>query len=98
SEVRDIKRKVLTACAVNWRSAGKFVAVQIANITRAVAEGGNFRSLLSKLSKLEAEQDAIDRELEKVDTEIERARSKRRTAEQVQQVWGRVVGRRRRVR
>src|SRR5215472_10556641 len=35
----------------------QFVAVQIANITRAVAEGGNFRSLLTTLAKLEAEQD-----------------------------------------
>ena len=48
----------------------QFVAVQIANVSKAVAEGGSFRSLMVTLEKLETEQDAISLELVKADAEI----------------------------
>ena len=69
----------------------QFNAVQINNINNAIAEGGNFRSLLLTLERLEKEQDELCQQVEAIDGEIAAATIKRPTAEQVQQVWRSLV-------
>lgn len=69
----------------------QFVALQIGNLTTAIAQGGNLRSLLSTLERLEKEQTEVLQALERVEREIRQATIKRPTAEQVQSVWSQVV-------
>lgn len=70
----------------------QFNAVQISNLVNAVAQGGNSRSLVTTLERLEAEQDELIRQLAVIETEIAQATVKRPTAVQVQRVWGETLG------
>ena len=69
----------------------QFNAVQIGNLVNAVAQGGNARSLVTTLERLEAEQDDLCRKLVDIEGEIAQATVKRPTAEQVQQDWEEVL-------
>ena len=69
----------------------QFNAVQIANLVNAVAQGGNSRSLLATLERLETEQDDLCRQLAQIEAEIAQATVKRPTAAQVQEIWGEVL-------
>ncbi len=65
--------------------------VQIANLVNAVAQGGNSRSLLAALERLETEQDDLCRHLAEIEAEIAQATVKRPTAAQAQGIWGKVL-------
>jgi len=65
--------------------------VQIGNLVNAVADGGNSRSLLATLERLEAEQDQLCRQLADIEAEIAQATVKRPTAAQVQEIWGEIM-------
>ena len=69
----------------------QFLALQISNINNAIAQGGNLRSLLVTLERLEREHDDACCQLHSIETEIAAATIKRPTAEQVQGVWSEFV-------
>ncbi len=69
----------------------QFVALQISNINNAIAQGGNFRSLLVTLERLEREQEDACGQLRSIEAEIAAATIKRPTAKQVQEAWGEVI-------
>ena len=69
----------------------QFNAVQIGNLVNAVAQGGNSRSLVATLERLEAEQDDLCHQIVDIDAEIAQATVKRPTAAQVQELWVEVL-------
>ena len=70
----------------------QFVGVQIKNLGEAIANGSNsFRSLIAMLETKEKEQDALDRELRKMDEEIQMNTFERPEAKDVQAYWSEFV-------
>ena len=69
----------------------QFNAVKISNLDKSLYKGGNSRSLLATLERLETEQDDLCCQLAQIEAEIAQATVKRPTAAQVQGIWGEVL-------
>ena len=68
----------------------QFLEMQIANFVKAVGEGRCSPSIMAALEKAEAEQQAVQTQLEDAERAVRQATRKRPTAERVAQAWGRI--------
>ena len=66
------------------------VEMRIANYVKAIGDGRMSDALLSALDKVEQEKEAICRQIEEADTEIQAATVQRPTAARVQEAWGKI--------
>ena len=66
------------------------IEMRIANYVKAIGDGRMSNALLAALDKVEAEREAVCRQMEEADQGIAAATLKRPTAAQVQEAWGNV--------